>query len=273
MTAVSAGWDRSRLPSLAAAAALHLGLFAAVMLLGRPPMTLSSGVAVPITLVADAPHDDARAAVAAPEAQAATTPAPVERAPPPEPAPAKVSPPPPAPAPPRAVAKPRPIPKVETPTPIAKPTPAKSRAPSPAFNLDALEASIAKTAHPSKPALARQGSARAETATQARVATGQGVSQSDMQGLQQLLERLWNVNCAAEGGGTVVVPVKFTIGPDGTILGPVTGGGQERSSDPVIYAAARRAIDAAHRAEPYGEAYHNRTFKVIFDAQKACSQR
>ena len=271
MTAVDAVWDRSRLPSLGAAAALHLGLFAAVMWLGRPPLTLSSGAAVPITLVAEAPRNDARAAVAAPQPQQASTPAPVEKAPTPEPAPAKA--PPPAPAPAKVVAKPRPTPKVETLAPQAKPTLAKSHAPSPAFNLDALEASIAKAAHPARPSFARQGAAHAETATQARVATGQGVSQSDMQGLQQLLERLWNVNCAAEGGGTVVVPVKFTVGPDGTILGSVTGGGEERSSDPVIYAAARRAIDAAHRAEPYGEAYHNRTFKVIFDAQKACAAR
>ena len=187
MTAVDAVWDRSRLPSLGAAAALHLGLFAAVMWLGRPPLTLSSGAAVPITLVAEAPRNDARAAVAAPQPQQASTPAPVEKAPTPEPAPAKA--PPPAPAPAKAVAKPRPTPKVETLAPQAKPTLAKSHAPSPAFNLDALEASIAKAAHPARPSFARQGAAHAETATQARVATGQGVSQSDMQGLQQLLSQ------------------------------------------------------------------------------------
>ncbi|MEO8812250.1 MAG: energy transducer TonB, partial [Caulobacteraceae bacterium] len=99
------------------------------------------------------------------------------------------------------------------------------------------------------------------------------VSQSDAQGLQQLLERLWNVNCAAEGGDTVVVPVSFAVGEDGRVVGRITGGGEESSSDPVVFAAARRAIDAVHQAAPYGEPYRGKRFKVIFDARKACSQR
>ncbi|HZL00019.1 MAG TPA: energy transducer TonB, partial [Caulobacteraceae bacterium] len=151
---------------------------------------------------------------------------------------------------------------------VAKPQPAR-----PAFDLDALQASIAKAARsaPSKPAFAaRRGPTRAETAPQARIDAGAGVSQSSMQGLQQLLQRLWNPNCNVEGGGAVIVPVRFGIGDDGRVVGRVTAGGQDGA--PVVAAAARRAIDAVHEAEPYGPEYRGASFKVIFDARKACAQ-
>ncbi|MDQ2861565.1 MAG: energy transducer TonB, partial [Pseudomonadota bacterium] len=116
-----------------------------------------------------------------------------------------------------------------------------------------------------------RGPARAETAPQARVDAGQGVSQSDLQGLQQLLERLWNPNCGVEGGSGVVVPVKFAVGEDGQVVGRVTDRGA--SSDPVVFAAARRAIDAVHQAEPYAAPYRGKSFTVNFDAKKACEGR
>ena len=45
-----------------------------------------------------------------------------------------------------------------------------------------------------------------------------------------------------------------------------------RSSDPVVFAAARRAIDAVHRGAPYGAPYRGQSFALNFDAKKACSQ-
>ena len=248
-------WDQSRAPAFAAACGLHAALFIAALILGRPPMVLSAGSAVPVTLVAQAPAQAPAPAVADPVTQTAAAETPVAKAPPPQTPAAKATPVPP------------PQPTRPAPTP-ARPQPAR-----PALNLDALEASLAKSAHRTQPALAKAGQNRAATASVARVAAGQGVSQNDAQGLQQLLERLWNVNCSVEAGDGVIVPITFTVGPDGYVLGAVTGGGQERASDPVVFAAARRAIDAARRAEPYGEAYRNRTFRVIFDAQKACAAR
>ena len=72
---------------------------------------------------------------------------------------------------------------------------------------------------------AQRGPARAETAPQARPDAGQGVSQSDMLGLTQLLERLWNPNCDVAGGSAVKLRVKFLIDLSGNVLGrPDTAG-------------------------------------------------
>jgi len=253
-------------PAFLAAVALHVGLFAAVVLLGRPtPVPL--GDAVPVNIVSSEPKTDSRPAEAAPLTQAAQveTPVPDAKTPPPPPAPPQ-----PAPAPtpaPLKASRAKPTPTPAKPAPTVKPQPAK-----PAFSLDALQASIARAARsqPARPAFAARGPTRAETAPRARVDAGQGVSQSDLQGLQQLLERLWNPNCGVEGGSGVVVPVTFSVGGDGAVVGRVTD--RAASSDPVVFAAARRAIDAVHQAEPYAAPYRGKSFTVNFDAKKACSR-
>ena len=167
--------------------------------------------------------------------------------------------------------KPRPIPVVAP----ARSAPAKPTAAKPDLNLDALEASLAKSPRsaPPRPAFARRGPSRAETAPRPRVDAGQGVSQSDKAGLSELLNRLWNPNCSVEGGDAVTVPVTFTVGEDGRVVGRVSAGGREAASDPVVFAAARRAIDAVHQAEPYAAVYRHNAFRVNFDAKTACSNR
>ena len=90
----------------------------------------------------------------------------------------------------------------------------------------------------------QKGPTQRETALQTRPDVGSRVCRAnDVAGLlrQQLLQRLWNTNCDADGGDTVVVPVRFTLDSDGRVVGGVTAGGQETSSDPVVFAAARRA--------------------------------
>jgi hypothetical protein len=254
MTALPARRRDSLTPAFLVAALLHIGLFAAVILFrGSQPVPM--GDVVPINIVSSAPVTDSRPAQVAPTAQTAQveTPVPLEKAP---------VPPPPAPTP--------------TPAPLRpSPTPAKALAPQPAKTdfLDALQKSIAKAERtaPPRPAMAARGPARAETAPNPRVDAGPGVSQSDLQGLQQLLERLWNPNCSVEGGEAVIVPVKFAVGDDGRVVGRVTDRGA--SADPVVFAAARRAIDAVHQAEPYADPYRAKTFTVIFDAQKACAKK
>jgi outer membrane biosynthesis protein TonB len=267
MTAVAARWRESMAPSALAALALHLAVFLALVLLGRSALA-PMGTAVPITIVSKAPTTDSRAAEADRQTQTAQVETPVPEA--------KTPPPPPAP--------PQPAPKAEVPAPTPKPVPkpvlkakaqpTKSPPAKSSFNLDALQASLTKYSHPSppKPSFARQGAARPETAPIARVDAGSGVSQSDISGLSQLLQRLWNPNCDAEGGDTVVVPAKFSVGDDGRVVGRVTEGGRETSPDPAVFAAARRAKDAIHQAEPYAEVYRGKSFTVIFDAKKACGQ-
>jgi outer membrane biosynthesis protein TonB len=221
---------------------------------------------VPINIVASGPTTDSRPAEQAPVAQDARTEAPVPEAKPPTP----------------PAAPPEPVAKAQPP----KPAPAKHAAESyslsavaadiprkQSLSLSALQAEVAKAARsqPSRPAFAQRGPTRAETATAARVDAGTGVSQSDVAGLSELLQRLWNPDCSVDD--KVVIPVKFTIGFDGRIQGRVNAEGRETSSDPVVFAAARRAVDAVHQAAPYAETYRGLTLTVRFDAKKACAQR
>jgi len=124
---------------------------------------------------------------------------------------------------------------------------------------------------------AQRGPARAETAPQARPDAGRGVSQSDLLGLQQLLERLWRPNCDAPGVDTLKVKVRFTVGLNGNLLGPsgrqVTVIGREGSSLSGLAPDELRAVDSVHRAEPFAEPYYGQTIVVNFDAKEACSNR
>jgi outer membrane biosynthesis protein TonB len=120
---------------------------------------------------------------------------------------------------------------------------------------------------------AAHGPPRAETAPQPRPDAGHALSQSDLLGLQQLLERLWNPNCDVAGGSSVKLQVKFTVDLSGGLLGRPSAGGQERSGDPVVAAAARRAIDAVQQAAPYSQPYYGQNITVNFDAKEACAKR
>lgn len=277
-----AATDRSVGPgSLAAALVLHLALFAALMLAVRPNV-VPTGAAVPITIVSEAPSAPARAEPA-PVAEAAWTEQPTPRAPPPEPSPppqAAPSPPrptPPKPAPPKPAPTPRPRPKVVD-KPVATAPPVKparaAKAPTTSsLDLDALQLSLARSAHaaPPRASFAERGPARAQSAPQTAAAAG--ISREEQAGLSQLLNRLWNPNCSVEGGDAVLVSLTFTVGYDGRLSGRVNAGGHENSSDPVVATAARRAIDAVHAAEPYQATYRGAQFRINFDAKKACANR
>jgi outer membrane biosynthesis protein TonB len=257
---------------LLAALVLHVGLLLALILVHGASL-LPTGTAVPINIVANGPTTDSRQAEQAPVEQRAQVETPVPEAKPPEPAP-----------PPRAAAKSAPAP-APAPAPskaAVKPTPAKPKkdtfdlaaiqadvgARRSSFNLTALQADVARESrsHPSRSASAQRGPPQAETAHEARVDAGTGVSQSDMAGLSQLLQRLWNPDCA--NGARPVIPVKFTIGYDGHLQGAVNAGGRDIRSD----IDARRAVDAVHQAAPYADTYRGLTVTVRFDAKKACAQ-
>ncbi|HEY7851333.1 MAG TPA: energy transducer TonB [Caulobacteraceae bacterium] len=267
MTAMGVRRRENRGPALAAAAVLHVGLFLAVLWFSKPAL-MPMGTSVPINIVATGPTTNSRPAQQAPIAQDALTPTPVPEAKAPTPPP----------APPQPVVKQvQPAPPKPAPKPALKPVPQPAKAaPTPArdtFSLDALQASVAKSAKsaPARPANARRGPARAETAPEARVEAGTGVSQSDIAGLQQLLQRLWNPDCTTDE--KVMIPVRFTVSFDGHIQGRVDARGKEASADPVVQAAARRAIDAVHQAAPYADTYRGIPFTINFDAKKACAAR
>jgi len=255
----------SRVPALAAAVALHAALFLAIVLSPtRTPPPI--GASVPINIVSSAPFTDTRQAVQAPQTQAAATP---------QPTPA---------------AKPQPIAPFEAPPAFTQTVPQPVKAPKPPTPQPAQHAATAASAavdfnhmqqiidnarrnSGAKASGAQRGPAKAETAPEARPDAGQGVSQSDLLGLQQLLERLWNPNCDVAGGSAVKLRVKLVVSLSGNLLGQPDAGGLERSGDAVVAAAARRALDAVRQAAPYSPPYYGQSIVVNFDAKEACAKR
>ncbi|MFI4976579.1 MAG: energy transducer TonB [Caulobacterales bacterium] len=264
MSAISHREHASLAPAFLAALALHLGLLALIVLFPSRPSMLPIGGAVPINIVSSDPATDTRPAAQAPLTQTAAAETPTPQAPPTPPA-AELAPP--APSKPAAAAmKPAPLPV----------RPAAAQAPpTKPLNLDALQAAIDRAARAggARASAAPRGPTRAETAPQPRPDAGQGVSQSALLGLQQLLERLWNPNCDAPGGDAVKLKVIFTIGIDGRVMGGVNIGGLEHAADPVVAAAAVRAKDAVREAEPYPEPYYGQKLVVNFDAREACAKQ
>lgn len=286
-------------PSMLASVLMH-GAILAAALIAWPAKRLPMGTVVPVNIVSNAPTTNTREMVAAPEETPAMTEAPVPDAtpepPPPAPAPQPVPPPPtpapktPAPAPPptpqpKAPAPKTPQPKAQPPAPKAAPAPPAKAPPSktpPAkssqstsLDLDALAASLSSSSKSqARPSNAQQGPSRPAAAREARPAVGAGDQVAAFKGLSEELQRRWNPNCEVEGGRDVRLKVTFTIGPAGSVIGQVTAGGAENSGNPVVRAAAERAIRAVHAASPFRSLprdFWGERVIVNFDARQACS--
>jgi hypothetical protein len=265
MTAQAARRQDSLAPALLAALALHLALFVALTIL-RPSLPMSLGSAVPINIVSSEPAAEPRQATQAPQTQMAQVDQPVPQAPAPTPPP-----PPAAPAP-----SPRVAPVAPSLKPTLRPTPTPAKpTPAPRDDSDFLN-SLAATvkrytrAQPPQPAFAARGPTRAATAPAAQEGAGQGVSQSDIEGLSQLLNRLWLKNCDA--ATPVDVTVRLVVDDDGRVAS-ADAGGRQNASDPAVSASAIRAIAAVHQGAPYAEEFRGKRFTINFDASKACSSR
>ncbi len=254
--------------AMVASMLLHGGVLVAALISWPWEKPLTPGTTVPVNIISNATYTDLRAAALAKEVQSAMTEAPVPDALP-EPAAPTPEPTPPTPQPAAAAPKPVVDPNAKG---QQKPTPKPQKA----LDLDALSASIAKTRPAGgKTSSAAQGAARPETAREARpsAGAGRGVSASALEGLVSQLQRRWNPNCEVEGGRDVRVRVTFTLNTAGQVVGLVEAGGQENSSNPVIRAAAERAIRAVRQAaaekslprEVYGQAW-----APTFNAQEAC---
>lgn len=277
---------RDRAQSLIASGVLHAAVILATLVTWPWTRELKIGTSVPINIVSNAPTTNLRPAIQDVQDQEAQTPEPVptptpeppqpQPQPAPQPAPTPPTPQPKAPTPtPKAV---QPTPKAPTPkaaqpapkTPPAKTPPAKTQPKSSDSFLDSLAADVAKL---SKSSGAR-GPARPETATQARPNLGTGLSANAMEGLADELQRRWNPNCEVEGGRDVQVRVTFILGSGGRVVGAVSAGGQENSSNPVVKAAAERAIRAVHQASPFTKLprdFYGTPIAVRFNAREACS--
>lgn len=269
---------------MVASAALHLAVLASALIAWPWARELPVGAAVPVNIVANAPSTNLAPAIEAPEPAPAQTEEPVPDAPAtpaaPEPLPTPVPPTPKA-----APAPPKPAPKAApTPTPTPKPAPATPAAKAPAkpapkaerpgLDLDALAASVAKSAKTSQRSSAAKGPARPETAQQARPDLGNGAAAAAMAGMTDDLQRLWNPNCEVEGGRDVRVRVIFTLNAGGQVSGQVDAGGLDRSANPVVKAAAERAIRAVYAAAPFRNLprqFYGDRIAVNFNAREACS--
>jgi hypothetical protein len=259
--------QENRLPALAVALAAHVGLLALLVMAPSQPPMLPVGSSVPINIVSSAPATDSRPAIQAPETVAAAAPQPEPQAQQQPPAPEIAAP--------SFSASPTAPPKPAKPTP-AQPSLSPTRPTQSNVDWTRMQQIIdaAKRNAGAQSSSAARGPSRVETATQARPDAGQGVSESDILGLQQLLDRLWNLQCDAGGVGSVPpFKVRFIVGLSGRLVGSPNAGGLEQSGNPVVASVARRAIDAIHEAEPLTPPYYGQTITVNFDAKEACHNR
>ena len=232
---------------------------------------LKAGSVVPVTIVSRAPDADLRPAEQAPVEQSAQADEPVPEAPlqsaPPAPQP-KPAPPP----------RPEPTPKVVKPIPAPTPVkPAPPAKPEKSLDLAALSASVSKMAKaaPPKPSSAPKGPARPETAQVARQTAGTGVSALAMSGLVTELRRHWHPNCQVEGAREVNVRVSFTVGAFGQVdPGAANANGSENSPNPVVKAAADRAIRSVYEVAArklITPDFYGQRVTATFPGNEACS--
>ena len=287
-----------RIPAVAAAAALHVGVFLAAMFLAQwlnKPEPITQVTAV--TLMTSADVAAAREAVQADQPQEAAAPEPTPQAPetPPAPEPAPTptpAPPLPTPAPPKPTPKPAPTPAPPKPTP--KPVPkaaqpegatatakatAKPTKPAPAMDFDALAKSLEASAKASgsKTSSAQKGPPRPRTAVKASTSNGNtdAVSAGALASLGVELQRLWSLDCDVAGRSDVTIQVAFRLGSSGNLIGdPVSS--QQGASDAIIKAASDRAVRAVYAAQPMTNlpaGLYGPRIVVNFNAKQACGQR
>ena len=274
-----------RVPAVAAAAALHVGVFLAAMFLAQwlnKPQSVTQVTAV--TLMTSADVAAAREAMQADQAQEAAAPDPTPQAPetPPAPEPAPTptpAPPMPTPAPPKP--NPTPAPKAaqaEGATAAAKAT-AKPAKPAPSMDFDALAKSLEASAKASgsKTSSAQRGPARPRTAVKASTSNGNtdAVSAGALASLGAELQRLWSLDCDVAGRSDVAIQVAFRLGSSGNLIGdPVSS--QQGAGDAIIKAASDRAVRAVYAAQPMTNlpaGLYGPRIVVNFNAKQACGQR
>lgn len=221
-----------------------------------------------------------------PEPDPVAEPAPVAPTPVPDPVPAPTPTPTPTPkpAPPKPSPAPAPSPTPARPAPARPAPPAK---PAPRMSLDDIAAQLAKTA-PKTGGAARSGGSegrlktlesslragRASAADKAATASALGL-------VEAKLMRLWNPNCGVAGADELQVRVRIFLTQSGGLArrpelvdrGNAVSAGN--IGDPVVKAAADRALGAVGRGAPYDglpvEDYDSwKQFIVRFDGKLAC---
>ena len=272
-------------PALIFSAVAHAGLLALALIAWPTVSTnLQLGKVVPVTLVTGDSAEMAPA-VKAPEPAPAMTPEPTPDAPA-EPAP--ISPAPPSPlaptAPAKAAAQSKPQEQTKTPSLKAAKAQASAKAANQGLDLDALMQSLNNPSQqPSTHASSGlQGANRLRTDVIAQEGHGADdhLSSSEIDALVSKLQKLWNPNCQVEGAAGINVKVHMRLTADGRLAVPAVlpdRGDIDSSGDPILKAAAYRALSAATRGAPYTELNPEhyaiwRDLTVNFNAKKACAR-
>ncbi len=250
--------DRAeKLPSYLVAVTLHiLVIWAAMMLAPKPPPPLPFGSSVPVTIIANSPTTDLRAALEAEADQSATTPDPVDVPPAPMAAPTPPTPAPPArptPAPPQPKSAAPPA-KAATPPGKTQPKAATRPAATPSLDLDQLAASVARDAraNASGRSNAPKGAARPETAPQARPVQGNGLTAAENGIVGPRLEQIHRRPCEIRGGGNIPIVVNVEIDASGRVLNVTSPSSSDRRDPTPENIAAENAISSVRQAEQLG---------------------
>lgn len=260
-------------PAFIASALAHAALVAATII-AWPWLSkeVTLGKVVPVTLVTSGPPAEMSPAVQAPTPAPAMAEQPTPEAPP-EPAPVTPQPPTPEPTPSKAKAS------VAPKSAAAPSKPAKT-----GLDLDALLASVAasnpRASTRETSGLQGANRARADVSAQTGKGTDTTMSASEIGAFVSKLEKLWNPNCQVEGAAGVNVRVHIRLTPQGWLAAPpelADRGDIQSSRDPMLIAAAQRALSAVGRGAPYVELnpQHYASWRemiVNFDAKKACAQ-
>jgi hypothetical protein len=151
------------------------------------------------------------------------------------------------------------------------------------MTLDDLAESLAKTAPKSGGATrsgGSQGLSQLEKDLQARRSSGaaKAATASALGLVQAKLIRLWNPNCGVTGANRLQVRVRIFLDKGGGLARPAQladYSSVNAISDPVLQAAASRALSAVGRGAPFEglpvEDYDSwKQFIVRFDGKEAC---
>ncbi len=234
-------------PALAASVFLHVAVLGAAIFLSQwLAKPIRVGEVTTVTLMTSADVANLRAAEPSPTPTDAATETPVPNA-----APDTALPAPPAP----------------TPAP-SKTQPAPAPSATPDNTLKNISHDLAGGGR-SSPAPKGKSQSTARPTSGAGAGEGPAASPADVASLTTALEKAWILNCDDVGGADINVDVSFTVGATGYIKDrPV--------ATPPNTLAARRAIDAVYKLEPFKDfrgLYGHTVPKVHFNAKEACAKR
>ena len=88
------------------------------------------------------------------------------------------------------------------------------------------------------------------------------MTQSEIAALKARLYRCWSPPVAVREAGALVVEVRISLLPDGSLAGPPIIMGVAQASDPLAQVAAESAIRAVVQCAPFGDILRPETYAL-----------